>query len=78
MGVQDDWLGEQGPDETQRALQGLLAGAGDSVKLELFRDFYIENITNVIKKFPIQTQKEILVILTHTFMCDWSDNDAER
>ena len=43
----------------------------DDQKLQVFRDLMLEQIYSVIDKFPQQTQKEMLAIMSNKYLTGW-------
>ena len=54
------------------ALKTVFNKADDDIKIQVCRDLMIEQIYKTIDKFPTQTQKEILAIVTRKYLSQWA------
>jgi hypothetical protein len=60
--------------QAKSAIETVLKSVDDEVRLELIRDVTLDQIHVIIRRFPIQTQKEILVLLADRLMTEWRAN----
>lgn len=60
-----------GFEKAKVAIETVLESVDDEAKLGLFRDITIDQISMIISRFPLYTQKEILVILADKLMTEW-------
>jgi len=56
-------------------IKAALSELSSDQKLQVFRDLILEKIYTIIDKFPKETQKELLAIMTNKYLSEWSENE---
>ena len=59
-------------EKTQVALKAVFNKVDDDIKLQVCRDLMIDQIYKTIDKFPLQTKKEMLAIITDKYLSQWA------
>ncbi len=59
-------------EQIRAALRTVFNKADDDIKLQVCRDLMIDQIYKTIDKFPLQTQKEMLAIITDKYLSQWA------
>lgn len=52
-------------------IKNILSPLSDAEKLQVFRDLVTEDICKTISKFPVETQKQMVTVITHKFLSRW-------
>lgn len=61
----------QARDEAKAAFNRI----DDDLKEAVCRELMIDQISIIIEKFPVRTQREIIALLTEKFMHKWNINE---
>lgn len=67
-----DWLQQEKKHEIVEVMKAAMNDLNETEKLTLIRDLMIEQIYITIDKFPLQSQKEMLAIITDKYLRKWN------
>ena len=59
-------------EQAKSAIETVLDSVDDEVVLGVYREITIDQISLIMSRFPLCTQKEILVILADRLMTEWA------
>lgn len=58
----------------RNSIKSVLDDVDNDIKIAVFRDLMLEKIYGLIDRFPEQTQKEMLAIMTDKYLTAWNKN----
>jgi len=65
-------------DQAKSSIKNIFDSAGKEVALAVCRDITIDQISAMIEKFPLRTQKEIIALLADKHLTKWAMKNGKK
>lgn len=73
-----DLVDQANLSQAKESAKAILDESTPDVAMSVCRDFVIEQISMQVKKFPVSVQREIIALLTDSFLTEWSSDGQQE